>query len=408
MSALDRGLLLYDQERYQEALADLALAISEAPDDSYPHALMALCHTQLGNKKAALQEAQRAIELEPDSSYAHYVHAIVLDDLNQHKKAEAAILQALRLDPYNSSYHAAHASIAASQSKWRLCLEAAESGLALDPDHTGCQNLRAHALSILGDRSGAREAAQQAVSDDPDSPHGHASLGWVQLRQGKHREATDHFKEALRLDPDQEYAREGLLEALRARFLPYRLLLSFYTWLARHSEGMRWAIVIGIFVLARIVRSIARSNPELMPFLAPVLVIYSFFVFMTWIGQPLVNTTLLMHPLGRLALRRDERAEAWTMSAFIVAGLLFVLISLTTALKLWTAAVGAGLTLLLLGLATRIESAPKLRRVLFVGLAVLGAALTLLQIGGDPVVETPTHEESRPTGPALDNPGSRD
>ncbi|MDB5311521.1 MAG: tetratricopeptide repeat protein [Gemmataceae bacterium] len=46
--------------------------------------------------------------------------------------------------------------------------------------------------------------------------------GWALLHARQPAEALTHFREALRLDPTNEWARDGLIEALKARYWVYR------------------------------------------------------------------------------------------------------------------------------------------------------------------------------------------
>ena len=61
--------------------------------------------------------------------------------------------------------------------------------------------------------------------------------------------ADTRVREALRIAPENEYARHGLVEALKARHLVYRMMLAYFLWMARLSSKARWAVVIGALVL---------------------------------------------------------------------------------------------------------------------------------------------------------------
>jgi Tfp pilus assembly protein PilF len=68
---------------------------------------------------------------------------------------------------------------------------------------------------------------QTALSQDPDNEMTHATFGWNLLEKGRHKEATKHFLEALRIEPDYSSARSGLKEALKSKVPPYRWLLQY-------------------------------------------------------------------------------------------------------------------------------------------------------------------------------------
>jgi Tfp pilus assembly protein PilF len=51
---------------------------------------------------------------------------------------------------------------------------------------------------------------------DPDDAHAHANRGWLLLRRGQPDEAMQSFQSALRLDPTLDWARLGMIEAMKA------------------------------------------------------------------------------------------------------------------------------------------------------------------------------------------------
>jgi Flp pilus assembly protein TadD len=375
------------QERYKEARTELVQAASQDPDDPVTHALLSICHSHEKNHKDAIAAGERAVALAPDFDFAHQVLAMTLAEAGKLRRAEQHGRQAVTLDPQDPDNLASLAYILALQSKWEESLALSEAGLAQDAAHSWCANLRAQALSVLGKKDDAAFAAQELLSDDPEQAHSQANVGWVMLRQGRHQEAVQHFREALRLDPELEHAREGILAALRAKFPPYRWLLGFFFWLSRFSPGTRWAIVLGLFIGMRLLRGFARENPEWAPFILPVAILYSLFVFFSWIAEPLLNVTLFLHPIGRIALTKQERAEARWMGLLFLTGTglslaAWLLGRPSPAIPLLAAFFG----MLLVGLASLLRSYPAVRRwaVMFLGATFLvitlfmGLALVLI------------------------------
>ena len=70
-------------------------------------------------------------------------------------------------------------------------------------------------------------------------------MGWTLLHDGDPRKAMGHFREALRLDPGMEWARAGIVEAMKARSLIYRIFLSYFLFMNRLSGNAQWATVCG-------------------------------------------------------------------------------------------------------------------------------------------------------------------
>jgi tetratricopeptide (TPR) repeat protein len=308
-SSLNRALLLYEQSRHDLAEKELRQHLAQDPDDAFAHALLGLCLVARKEFAEATREAERAIGLAPDLAYAHYALAFVLYHRNRFKEAEAAIRQAIDCDPGQADYFSLLAAIRFDQSRWADALAAAEHGLALDPEHAGCTNLRAMALVKLGRRDEAGATIDDALRREPDNALTHANQGWTFLEKGDPQKALEHFREALRLEPNLDWARQGVLEALKARYRLYRLILMFFLWMSKLTGRAQWGVIIGLFVGYQVLRSVAQENPGLAPFLWPILIAYIVFAVLTWTASPLFNLLLRLNRFGRLVLSPEE---IWT------------------------------------------------------------------------------------------------
>jgi hypothetical protein len=125
----------------------------------------------------------------------------------------------------------------------------------------------------------------------------------------------------LRLDPENDWARVGLVEALKARFFLYRLMLGFFLWMQRQSGRAQVAVLLGFVFVPRMLRGVARENPALAPWLIPLAVAVMVFAAMTWLADPLGNLLLFLHPLGRMSLKREERWQAMLVGACLLGAL---------------------------------------------------------------------------------------
>ena len=317
---LDRAILLLNQSRYEMAEQELRGSLADDPANPIAHAFLALCLAARGQWQEAGREAGAAVGLAPDFPFAHYVAAKVLLHEDRYDDAETAVGEAIRLDPSDVDSYALLAAIHFERRRWAKTLETAEQGLAIDADHADCVNLRAMALVQLGRQREAGEAIAGALARDPENALSHANQGWTLLHQGDHRKALDHFREALRIDPDLEWARAGIVEALKARYLIYRLMLRFFLWMARLSDQGRWVVIAAIFFGPNLLRSLGKSNPTLAPVLGALATSVVGFALMTWIADPLFNLLLRLNRFGRLALSRDQVvASNWLGLCVLVA-----------------------------------------------------------------------------------------
>jgi hypothetical protein len=107
-----------------------------------------------------------------------------------------------------------------------------------------------------------------------------------------------------------EWARLGIIEALKARHVIYRFCLKYFLWMSRLSPRAQWGIILGLFIGARIVRAVGRTHPEARMVTTPLLIAYALFVYMTWVSDPLFNLLLRLNPVGKYALTQQERTRA--------------------------------------------------------------------------------------------------
>jgi tetratricopeptide (TPR) repeat protein len=322
MSAhLQRGLVLFRQSRYDLAEKELRLALAEEPDSPQAHAFLALCLNEREEFAGATEEARQAVAGAPEWPTAHWILAQVYVARNRLDEAERAAREALRLDPDDADHYAMLARIHLGRRDWSKALECAEGGLAVDAEDVECGNLRAMALTRLGRTQEAAAAVEAALAREPENALAHANLGWNYLHQGNHTKALEHFREALRIDPTHDYAKMGLVEALKARYLIYRLILPYFLWMGRQSARLQWAIILGLFFGQRALSALARANPALEPWVKPLLIAYFVFAVMTWVSSPLFNLLLRLNKYGRYALSPDQRRGSTLFGVMLVPAL---------------------------------------------------------------------------------------
>jgi tetratricopeptide (TPR) repeat protein len=307
---VERARLLLAQSRPADAEHESMLALSQQPDHPPALALLALSRLHQGKHEPALEAARQAVGLAPDEAYLHNVHAHVLRDLGRIEDAFRAAQEALRLDPIDADHFSLLASIELVRGRWPAALEAAENALALNAEHVAAANLRAMALVRLGRKAEAMQAVDYALDRAPEDAFSHANQGWNQLHRNAPRQAQEHFREALRLDPELEYAREGMLEALKARNPIYRLMLAYFLWMGRQSVRFQWLFVIGIYFGGRVAGSLSQSQPDLKWLWWPLLGLFYAFVYLSWTAHPMFNLMLLFDRFGRHVLSRDQRLGA--------------------------------------------------------------------------------------------------
>lgn len=317
----ERAYVLIETNRYAEAEQMLMQGLGNDPQDAFALTLLAICRLNLDKKADALTATQQALAIAPDNPFVLTTYGRALLVNNRIEDARRALQSALQTDPTYADAYSVLSQINYHERNWELALQSAERGLEHDPENQTLINLRAMALVKLNRSSEAAETVDYALHNNPEDSFSHSNKGWVKIEQGKYDEAVDAFREALRFNPNNEHAREGLKEAIKGKNWLYRGVLRYFLFMGKLSERNQWLVIIGLYLGVRFLRVLARENDALMPFVAPILVAYMVFVFATWIGQPLSNLVLRLHPVGKFALTDDEKRFSNIVGVFLATGL---------------------------------------------------------------------------------------
>lgn len=305
----ERAEHYFKQSRYAEAEKEFRAAMGEDPDDSLTRAMLSLClasQKERHKEKEALSEAKAAIHLAPDFGFTHYALGVAYTRLHKNRKALQAFEEAVRLDPESPDYLAALSEVCFLENRYPEALEYAEQGLQQDAEHIVCNNLRASTLLKLGRRTEADANLQSILSREPENTDTHANLGYAALETGDYKRSFEHFREALRLDPQNDHAREGIITAMKARNPLYRPLLRYFLWMDRFSKGGSILIIIGLVVFVYFIEEIANYIPIIKPFTNFIVIAYVLFAILTWMGESLFNLVLRLDKFGRYCLTPNQ------------------------------------------------------------------------------------------------------
>jgi tetratricopeptide (TPR) repeat protein len=307
---LERGKLLLSQNRVGDAEAEFKKALERNPNDGYAMGWLAECAIQQKQYAQALEMAEYAMQREPTSDFLLYTYARSNFYNKKMAKAEETIEQALALYPRDADFFLLRAHISFYQEKWQKALDSAGQGLEIEPENVNLINIRTQALIKLNRKEEAAATIDFALHKAPEDSYSHANKGWVALEQGKYDDAFRHFRESLRLSPENDFAKTGLKEAIKSKNILYRGMLKYFLWIAKMDSRNRWAFIIGAYILYRLIVYVAENNPAIAPLLYPLIAFYVLFALSSWIALPLSNLFLRLHPIGKYALDKDELTGA--------------------------------------------------------------------------------------------------
>lgn len=322
---LERAELLLNQGRLRDAEKELARVLEQNPEHDMALSLLAQCRYSEKRMDDGLELVNRALAINPQEAHYYYLRAFGLYHKNHNQLAMTELDRALQLSPWVSHYYGLWALILIEERDFESGLEKANEGLAMDSEDITCLNARSTALNKLKRTDEAIATMQDALASDPDNDFTHISVGWNLLEKGKHRDATVHFREALRLNPDSGSAKAGLKEALKSKIPPYRWLLQYSFWISNRGKNARWVVPLVIYFAVRFIGGSSRAMGAT-TVAAVVGIAYFIFVAATWIITPLSNFFLLFHPDGKYALSVSEKWGARMFMTAVLAGIILITI----------------------------------------------------------------------------------
>jgi tetratricopeptide (TPR) repeat protein len=205
------------QNRRAEAVAQLDRAIEVEPELAFLYRLRARLQLERGDFPAALRDADRAIAAEkpsgdsPTLARDYAEKGRILYHAERYQEAVAAYEESLKIQP---AYPTAHLGRADAELKLRHYAEAVHSLDAYLQD--GGKHLatvfqaRGLARSRLGDQPGAVEDYAVALTLKPDDPGAiHLARGWAYLARVAPQLALPDFDQVIRIKPDDSAAYAG-------------------------------------------------------------------------------------------------------------------------------------------------------------------------------------------------------
>lgn len=322
--SVERAQVWLEQGRPDRAEKELREALAADPQHTFAHLLLSLCLSNLDRGEEALREAEATIGLAPDLPAAHYAHACALQGVGRRANAHEAIARAIELNPEDEDFWSLSAALHFEDRRWTETVRAADTALAIDPEHLSALNLRARALDQMGRSAEADATLEGALERDPENPWTHSNVGWSLLNRGKARDATPHFREALRLDPSLEPARVGLLESIKAVNPFYRAMFAYFSFMSRLSKRGVWLVIALIFLGPALLRRLESFFPILEPAIGPLIGLIYAFALLTWIVQPLADAALFLHPVGKHALSDPEKKRALAVTICLVLAVVLI------------------------------------------------------------------------------------
>lgn len=321
---LERAELLLEQSRPSDAEKTVRQVLEQEPQNDEALALLTRCYYSAKRYSEGIETIQDAISLDPANSFYFYLLAFGYYRLDRNQDALENIHRAISLGPYHAEYYGLLSYMLLDSREFELALDKANEGLEVDPENLSCLNARSVALNKLKRTKEAIATMQNALAQDPDNEMTHTTVGWNLLEKGQHRDAENHFLEALRIDPNYGHAQLGMKEAMKSNLPPYKWMLQYSFWLHNKGRGFQRAMPFVFYILFRVLVGVFKSNENTAWLAWLVGGLYILFVVTSWTINSIANFCLLFHPRGKYALTLSERWSAITAVSALALGIAFL------------------------------------------------------------------------------------
>ncbi|MBO9152016.1 tetratricopeptide repeat protein [Chitinophaga sp. GCM10012297] len=380
-----RAILLMQQKKYREAQTILSSMLEQDPQN--PDILSLFCEVkiQLDDFDSAMQLVNHAIGIAPADARLFYQRARIYLQREEYTPAETDLGHAITLDPYDADYFALYAMMQNSRKRFEHALQLSEQALEIDPENIYALNARSTALLKLNRKEESFAGIEGAFRQDPHNAYTHANYGWGLLEKGSPKEALNHFREALRIDPSLQLAQAGMMEALKARYLVYRLFLKYAFFMGNLTAKYQWGVIIGLYLVLRLLNTLGNNNPALQPYVMPIVILLSLFAFSTWIITPLSNLFLRFNPFGKHLLDKDEITSSNHVAISFLVGIAGVVGFLVTWEEPWIWLAIFGITMMI-PLSVRLMPSrnPLVMTLYTLGLGIAGLLAIVFAFAGHP------------------------
>lgn len=319
---LQRGLQLFELGRFKESIPYFQNALTENAKDFSAKYFLAQCYFQLNEINKALTITTDLRKDYPNAAEIYfllsqiYLHEGKLEDANEN------VDKALEIDPDDENHFGQKAYILINSKQFESALDFANEGLRINSKNTFCLNARTTALTKLNRKEEAASSIENLLNDNPENAYSHANAGWSHLESNKPNEALKHFKEALMLDPNLDYARSGMLAAMKSKNKIYNLYLRYSFWISNKSQKNQYIFIIGLYIAYRFaVKMLSASGLTILAI--PLIIAYLLFALGSWIMDPLSNMILMFDKFGKYLLDKKDKLSGQIMFGLLISALLF-------------------------------------------------------------------------------------
>jgi len=177
----------------------------------------------LGKTLLKLQQPEKAaaafektLSMNPDSAVHHQQLGQALAQLGRYDQAVKHLREAIRLDEREAEYYSDLGNVYLMKDAYSQACEQYEKAIAIQPDLMIAHNNLSVALILDGKKEQALSKARALAEKNPQNADAFCTLGTIYLQLARPEDAISAFQQALRIDPKNIPARQGMHAAQSA------------------------------------------------------------------------------------------------------------------------------------------------------------------------------------------------
>lgn len=262
MSSIDISTLDYYSARqdWSQLIEAAHTILAQDPDNYQAHDHLVYAYIGLNNYHKAEQHLEAIRNLNPEALTTFQTGIFLLFHRSRYKEAKKLVHQALTHYPDYPYFYFYDAAIAARQLKIRYAKEQIAKAKELDPNDPEIADLylRIHGMNESSAKAALKriEEYRLALKNDPENAALHQGIGDVYMDDlHQAAQASLHYREAVRLKPDDKDYSKALFHAVAMQSIVYGLVslpsraFSFLRDLAVGLTIQPWRLLFLIFAV---------------------------------------------------------------------------------------------------------------------------------------------------------------
>jgi tetratricopeptide (TPR) repeat protein len=199
---IDRGNMLMDRGRLDEAIADFTNAVSLDSKDVWALANRGIAYVWKGDVEGAKRDLDAAEALDADNPVSLRARGLLAEREGDLQAALDAYEKSLKVDPRNGFALGQRARLRQAKGQFELALEDASAALDLNPAWPDMYLVRANAYRGLGKEAEALAEAQAVMKANPESNFAHVVAANIYDAFNRTQEALAAYDRALAIKPE--------------------------------------------------------------------------------------------------------------------------------------------------------------------------------------------------------------